>query len=393
MNKSMTYKTLGVSLLISTATWGQSNTTVGDLTQSTLERIKQYVAADLFYTHDFISNTGGVKQGPRNIGALDIYFESDMSKYSSIPGEMMVHYIHINQNDTRGAIGDAQVASNIDVPTQVDRVADLWYQHNWNEKFRTLVGLHDISMEFNVTESSLSFLNGSFGTAADLSYAGTNGPSLYPITALGARGLYNFTEELSLRTGIYDADPGGAETYRSFHSNVGGQDGYLHISELAHQNDDRKLAFGGWNFTKTQTVFNGDGRGVLAGVYGMAEQNFLKGLSAFVRLSMANPRVNEVQNNIATGVTYKGIFQKKTTEDEAGLGVSRAHFSRPYMQELAREEESTFSSDETAYEAFYQFKPMKILSLRPDVQYITNPAGLDKLKDAWAAGFRTVVEI
>jgi len=36
---------------------------------------------------------------------------------------------------------------------------------------------------------------------------------------------------------------------------------------------------------------------------------------------------------------------------------------------------------------------MKILSLRPDVQYITNPSGLKNLKNAWALGLRTVVEL
>ena len=174
MNTRLAYKTLGLVFLLSASgAMGQSNTSSIELPSFKFERLKDYVSADLFYTHDYISSTGGVKAGPRNIGALDIYIESDLSKYSSLQGEFMAHYIHINQNDNRAAIGDAQGASNIDMPTQIDRVVDLWYQQNWNDQFKTLVGVHDISMEFNVTESSLSFLNASFGTSAELSLART----------------------------------------------------------------------------------------------------------------------------------------------------------------------------------------------------------------------------
>lgn len=392
MNKNQV-RFAGVALLISSSVWGQSNTSTIDFGQRTLERIKPYVGADLFYTHDYISNTGGIKQGPRNIGALDIYIESDLNNYADVDGQFQFHYLHINQNDTRGSIGDAQYASNIDMPSQVDRIVDLWYQQNWTEEFNTLFGLHDISMEFNVTESSLSFLNSSFGVAADLSYSGTNGPSIYPITALGVRAFYQFNETLSLRTGLYDANPGGAETYRSFHSDVGNHEGFLHISELVHQDDHRKIGLGGWNHTNRENNINANGKSSLFGFYTMAEQKLNHSLYSFIRLSWSNPLVNAIQSNIVTGITYKGILQKKKQNDEAGIGLTRAHFSRPYMKELAVAEETGFESDETAYEAYYQFKPMNILSLRPDLQYITNPSGLNKLKDAWAIGMRTVVEI
>lgn len=384
---------LGVALLISTSVWGQSNTSTIEFGQGTLERLKPYVGADLFYTHDYISNTGGIKQGPRNIGALDIYIESDLSNYSGIQGQFQFHYLHINQNDTRGNIGDAQFASNIDVPSQVDRIADLWYQHSWGENFHTLIGLHDISMEFNVTESSLSFLNSSFGTAADLTYSGSNGPSIYPITALGTRLLYQFNESISLRSGVYDADPGGVETYRSFHSDVGSHEGFLHISELVYQDDERKIGLGGWNHTNRQDNINGAGRSTLFGLYSMAEQKLSHSLYSFIRISWSNPLVNEIQTNFVTGMAYKGIFQKKKVNDEVGLGMTRVHFSRPFLKETAAEAESDFESNETAYEAYYQFKPLNILSLRPDIQYISNPSGLTNLKDAWAVGMRTVVEI
>ena len=166
MNIRLATLTTSLGIALSFGASGQSNTSEIELPSLNFNRLKDYVSADLFYTHDFISNSGGAKTGARNIGALDIYIESDLSKYSSVQGEFMAHYIHINQNDTRAAIGDAQGASNIDMPAQIDRVVDLWYQQNWNDNLKTLVGIHDISTEFDFTESSVGFLNSSFGISA-----------------------------------------------------------------------------------------------------------------------------------------------------------------------------------------------------------------------------------
>lgn len=357
------------------------------------DKINHYLDFDLFYTHDFISNTGGVKSGPRNIGALDVYLESDLSKFSAIKGEFTFHYLHINKTDTRGNIGDAQIASNIDMPHQVDRVPDLWYQHHWSEKFKTLIGLHDISMEFNITTSSLNFLNSSFGTGAEFALTGINGPSIYPLTSLGVRAFYQFNDSLSLRSGLYDADPGSPETYRSFHSDVGSHESYLHISELAHQDKKEKAAIGGWNLTRVQDKLDGENHATSFGAYGIYEKELTSHLWTFFRYGWANPLVSIVQSNLATGVIYKGIFQNETFLDEVGVGMTSAHFSRHHLNHLEAEENSSTSSDETAYEAYYQFRPTGILSLRPDVQYIKNPAGLDSIEDAWAVGFRTVIQI
>jgi porin len=392
MNTRLTCKTLSLAVLVSaTSAWGQSNTSSVELPNFSLERLKDYVSTDLFYTHDYISNTGGAKAGPRNLGALDLYIDSDLSKYSSVQGEMQFHYLHVNQNDTRGGIGDSQAASNIDMPTQVDRMVDVWYQHNFSDHFNVKVGLQDISMEYDITESSLSFLNSSFGIGPDISMSGPNGAGVWPITGLGIRSLYNFTDELSLRTGIFDANPGGQETYRSFHSDIGNNEGLLHISELAHQKENRKIGGAVWNYSKTQEKLSGNNSETSFGAYGIFEQKLNHSLWTFFRAGWGNPVVNVVHSNIATGVVYKGLFQKKKTIDEVGAGVTRAHMSKGFLQ--SENAKSSATGNETAYEAYYNFKPMKILSLRPDVQYITNPSGVNNLKDAWAVGLRSVVEL
>lgn len=372
---------------------GQSSISSWEFPRLNIERVRNYLTPKLLYTHDYVSSIGGIKSGPRNIGALDFFVASDLSKYSRVKGDFMAHYIHINSNDTRAAIGDVQTTSNIDAPVKVDRVGDLWYQHHWSQNLKTLIGLHDISSEFNITESSLTFLNSSFGTSAELSYSGLNAPSVYPITSLGVRALYHISEDLSLRTAIYHANPGGVETYQSFHVDVGGKDGFLYLSELVFQTADQKIGIGGWNYTKSQINMTGNKSAPLYGFYGMWEEKFNHSLWFFARTGWATPVTNEVDLNLATGLVYRGIFQKKNNNDEAGLGVTNAHFSKGHVNNVRIDEQSTVSSNETAYEIYYNFKPLDKISLRPDIQFIQTPGGIKSYKNAWLVGIRTMIEL
>jgi porin len=390
MNMRLTYKTHLLSLVLSSVAIAQSTTSTFDLPNLQLNRLKDYITTDLIYTHDYVSNTGGLKAGPRNIGALDIYLGSDLSKYTRVQGELMSHFTHINQNDTRAAIGDAQGASNIDMPQQIDRIVDLWYQQNWSDSAKTLVGIHDISTEFNVTESSLSFLNASFGASAEFSLAG---PSVYPVTSIGTRTQYFFNEEFNLKVGLYDANVGDEKTYKSFHTELGNHEGYMHISELTYQNDDQHVAVAAWNFTRTHEKLGEDGNSVSYGSYALYEKKIGTNTIIFGRYGWANPLVSAIHSNLAAGAVYRGIFQTKQTNDEVGMGFSSVHFAGQHLKNIAAEENSSTTANETAYEVYYQFKPLKMLSLRPDLQYITNPSGLKNIKNAWATGLRTVVEI
>lgn len=381
MNTRLTYQILGLALLVPAAALGQSNASTGSLPSYNWNRFVKNMNFSAFYTHDFVSNTGGAKAGPRNIGAIDVYLNPDLSKFTRVNGEIMIHYNHINKADERGAVGDAQVASNIDVPGQVDRLTDLYYQHNISDNFKALAGFHDISAEFNVTESSLNFLNSSFGTSAELSYSGPHGVPVYPLTTVGGRAEYVVNDEFVIRTGVYDADPGDSTKMRSMTSGIGTSEGIFHISEVAHTLDNQKIAIGGWNYSEAQTKLkNEDEKDTAFGAFGVYEREAAKNLWGFFRLGWANPTVNMVQSNVATGVIYRGIFQNKKNQDEVGLGLTRVHLTEN-------------SEDETTIEGYYHFKPFKQLTLRPDLQYVTNPSGDAELEDAWVVGLRTVVEI
>lgn len=355
--------------------WSQATFTFGEINVSTF-RYSQ-IKPQLIATYDYMSNTGGETSNSKSIGALDFYLSTDLSKYSGINGSFVAHYGHLERFGNESVIGDTQITSNIDVTTQADRMIDLWYQHNWSGRTKTLFGLHDISTEFNVTESSLNFMNASFGTSAEISYSGVNGPSAYPFTSLGVRIYHQFLSSFSYRGGAYAGDPGAQNTYSSFHSDVGGQDGYFLIQEIAHEISGQKNALGIWNYTTSNSY----------GAYYIFERDLSDSIAVFARYGRANPDVSMIHSNTAVGGTYRGLFQTKKSMDEVGLGMTQIHFSRGHVSA------NDIHSSELTYEAYYQIIISSQVSLRPDTQYIISPAGSKELKNAWVWALRTTVEI
>jgi carbohydrate-selective porin OprB len=139
---------------------------------------------------------------------------------------------------------------------------------------------------------------------------------------------------------------------------MGNHEGYMHVSELAHQNDDHKASVGGWNHLKKQVNEDEDSESTAWGSYAYYEKKVGAATWVFARMGWANPQASAIHTNAASGVAYKGIFQRKKSQDEIGFGATRVHFSR--LTEA--------TAHETAYERYYNLKPMKILSLRADVQ-------------------------
>lgn len=123
-------------------------------------------------------------------------------------------------------------ASIIDMPGQIDRLTDFYYEHHWSDEFATLFGIHDISSEFNVTPSALNFLNSSFGTDTSFATSSANGPSIYPLTTAGIRAKYKLMYNVDLLTGIYDGDPGDQSTWRKTTPKMSRDDGRAKLSIL-----------------------------------------------------------------------------------------------------------------------------------------------------------------
>jgi len=90
----------------------------------------------------------------------------------------------------------------------------------------------------------------------------------------------------------------------------------------------------------------------------------------------------DFDRHLSFGVAWTGAIPTRD-EDIMGIGLSSAHFTN-----AAGADYSGWA--ETAIEAFYKFQVTSFLSLKADLQYITNPGGAD-LDDALVATLRVEV--
>jgi len=353
---------------------------------------ESHLAPELWVTQDFMTNSGGVHQQARTLTAIDFYLESDVSKFTPLNGDFQFHFGHLDQYGNPLSVGDVQYASNIDMPGKVDRVIDLWYDHKWNNRFKTKFGIQDLNyIEFNFTRAAYQFLNGGFGTDQALAYSGVNGPSIWPLTGLGIRGLYELENGLSLRAGAYDANPGGSRTYKSFHSDLNREDGVFSIAEIAFKTNQLKAAVAYWLYSTDHVHINNESKHSRPqGAYWISQYKFKNLNSVFLRYGWSNPSTNIIQNHLSVGGVMKGLLSQKRFLDELGLGVSMVHFSNDYETTESFDYRVT-GHEEVAYELYYQYRFLKGFFLRPDLQLITTPAGRTDIKSAWVGALRTII--
>ena len=84
-------------------------------------------------------------------------------------------------------LGDVQVVSNIETGVQALRLYEAWANVGISRRSELLFGLFDLNSEFDALESSALFLGSAHGIGTDISQAGLNGPSIFPVTALTLR--------------------------------------------------------------------------------------------------------------------------------------------------------------------------------------------------------------
>lgn len=399
MKKSLIYITFLLLACQTVYAQGGLNTSQFEFDQSSTLKIFKNVESNLLFTNDFQSNQKAVGKKDSNISAIELFLSSDLNKSSNIDGNLNIHFVHVGGNNPADRVNDIQMTSNISAPKTINRLTDFWYEQNIGEKNKLLFGVHDISSEFYVTDNSLNFTHASFGTGAELSSSGVHGPSLYPVTTIGLRHQLQLSKKFSLKSAVYDADP-GEDVSKAISYKYNHEEGIFFISEVNHTNSNHKSGLAFWSYDKKQShIESPDFRSTKSfGAYSFHEQNFSDRLSAFARLGWANPIATAIKNNFSTGVVYREIFQNDL-KDEIGLGFTVAQFSNQYLRnakaelESLEEDATSLKKDESAIELYYQTTPIKTLSLRPDFQYVKNPSGNSTNPDAVVVGLRAQINI
>lgn len=358
------------------------------------------------YTLDLLGNVaGGLSRGFGTSDLLEVSaaYDGGVQGGDGLSGLITLEHTFGSTMSAK-RVGASQDVSSTEASPAMTRLFEAWVQlKTLNQKAGVKVGLIDLNSTFDVQQTAALFLNASYGLGPEIGDTGVNGPSSYPTTALAVTGFYKPSVGWTAQLGIFDAtagDPAHRSAFVAVKLN-----GALVIGQLERRfGDAARLEAGAWTYTSTfpsltQFQLDGSPRQVRgnAGVYGLVEGRLLSrggqgtGLSAWVRLGLANGDINPVQSAISAGFVYTGPMFGRA-QDEAGVALTRAGFGRG-AQAAASNEGRSVSGAETVAEATYAYVWNKWISLQPDLQYVMRPGADRHVPNALVVGLRTVLTV
>lgn len=315
---------------------------------------------DAEYIGDFLYNVGGLKNGGGYLGYARMGMAADLWKDASLyVGGGTTHGIV----PTEMFIGDFQVANNIEAGNHAF-MEYLSLQQSFG-KFSIKVGLQDMNENFANLDAAGEYINSSFGIhpvfSTNLSVA------IFPLTGLGAEFHYEINDNWHVQAAVYDGEIPSFEDDNLYNLNwrLSKDEGALFIGEGHYVRDNGTYKFGAFYHTAAKYY----------GFYANAEQevwnNGTRSLKPFAQIGYASNisvsqhlNISAPQNyfHLAAGLNLEGVFSEESL-DMAGLAFTSAFLSD--------------KKTETAVELFYQYQITDNFIVKPDVQYIINPAGLD----------------
>ncbi|HVZ29288.1 MAG TPA: carbohydrate porin, partial [Asticcacaulis sp.] len=340
------------------------------------------------WTSDLTSVTGGLRRGGLMMHNLDLTAHWQGSHGWEAFGYVLEDF---NGGLSSKYIGDTQVTSNIDTPPAAHLFEAYVRKTSADQTVTTTFGLINLNGIFDVQDVGSLFLNASHGIGPDYSQSG---PSIFPVSALGAVGEWHVNDKLILRGGVFDGVPGDANDPSRFaYIRLAKDEGAHLIAEGEYDGDGVVLKLGHWTDTVAVSRLDGMGTQHMSGTYGQAQFTLTQeadhadqGLKAWLRAGVASKQTLAVDQYIGGGLVYAGPLPGRD-DDFAGFAIAQAHFGAPYRATVAS------LAAETTYELSYQAAIRPGLSLEPDVQYVVHPGGTPGVKNATVIGVRLKLDL
>jgi porin len=328
------------------------------------------------YTGDVVSNfSGGKNQGTTYLGLANLKAGFDTEKagwWKS--GEMFV-----NIGNTHGGkpsedlVGDFQGISNIEAGN-LTFMYELWYkQHIGNVEM--VVGLQDLNADFAVSKNGAIFNNSSFGIHSSI--ADNISTPIFPLTALGLNVKWNISDIIEWKNAIFDGTPDDFENNPyNIHWKLSKEQGFLTVSELQFSNSilkDRTGTFKvGFYYHQHNDTIDLEQRN--GGIYMVIDQQLTDKITLFSQIGISPKKMNRNNHYYSVGFNYIGLFSNRPA-DECGLALAYAGIH------------DNIVGSETAIEMAYNFIVNKYIYLKPDLQYVINPAGTGQKLNNALVGF------
>lgn len=336
------------------------------------------------YIGDLVTNyNGGINKGTDYLGLANLKMSFDTQKAKLWKNGCLF----INAANTHGGepsanlVGDFQGISNIEAGN-LTFLYEFWYKQTI-QNVTVIFGLQDLNASFAVNEEGGSFVNSSFGIHSSIA---DNIPApIFPLTALGLTVQWNISADYLWQASLFDGTPDNFES-NPYNTDwkLSRNDGMTFISEFQVSKSFIKGMSGSYKLGTYYHEHNHAEADIKKnyGFYFVADQQIFKkknntsSLSLFSQIGLCPRNKNKNDNYYSLGAIYKGLLNKRPL-DEAGIAFAYAGFSQNNV------------GNETAIEMNYQLKISDNFYIKPDLQYVINPAGTDtKLTNAFVSLLR-----
>jgi len=350
------------------------------------------------YVGEFMDNaSGGSDEGSAFGGLLDFGLEADLEKLVGWEGgSFLINAFYFKGNDVSGDhVGDFNAVSNLYTDTEFN-VFNIYLRQSFDgDRLWFKGGQIAVDDDFMVSESSLLFINASFGPLPVQS--GNIAAPIYSLAAPGALVYIEPVKDWYLQGAVYAGDAGPAQSdNQGFDWRTGGATGWAWFGEVGHNYDLLEggvIKLGGYYASSEFTNFtDGNTERGLGAFYAVLDQRVLSsetssfGMSFFLRGGVTpDDEVATVEAYLDGGVVFDNVLMDN---DALGFAFSQTWFGDDYQND-ARAGGDDVSSSEIVLEATYQFKVTEWFAVQPDLQYIIDPHF--SMDNALVVGARAVI--
>ncbi|WLG27401.1 carbohydrate porin [Pseudomonas lurida] len=330
------------------------------------------------------------------------------------------------QNISNDRIGDPRagtLSSSMEVYGRghMVRLTQFWIQHQmFDNKLDVKLGYFGEGEDFNTFPcdfQNLSFCGSQVGNYVNTWYN-------WPVSQAAIRVKYNITPELYAQIGAYNQNPSQLEHGNGFKLSGSGTKGTVIPVELvwspkvnnlpgeyrvgyyksAADASDVREDINGNDAATTGAGYRT--RSSKKGYWFVAQQQLTthngdasRGLNIAANATFHDKETNLVDNYQSIMLVYKGPFDARP-KDDIGIGVARLHVNDDVKKnsELLNVANGVNDYDnplytpirETEYnvELNYGFHVTNWLTVRPNLQYVVQPGGVDKVDNALVAGLK-----
>ncbi len=371
--------------------WFNWEYATGDWNGACTELLEHGIDFQASYTVDWATVLdGGIKTQDANQRFLDFNITFDLEQLFEIPGAtFFLDYYSTAGTGINSNVGDYQGTSNIELEQDYDILAEVWWeQWLFDDALRLKIGKVEGNSEFGFVEAAGDFIHCGPGLSPTIFTL----PSC-PDPALSVNAFFYPQENLYLGFGFYDGAaavdgvPLGRRGPSTFFSDEHSDDYFL-IGEFGCNYENLsdlgpgRFALGIWHHTGEFATFSAGMDDGTEGFYAIIEQQLWQAdqddedsanLWGFGQYGHADDDVSEVGTHLGGGLVLNAPFADRP-DDALGAMIS--------FVDLSDETGAGFTDDETALEFFYKLQLTPFASVKPDLQFISNPGGDSSVSDA-----------